>query len=159
MPSIGEITKNGVTVEVEFDTRTENFSAKVGGKDLYSDSWSGLAAEVDKATKIVRQKISVPFTQVGYNRGVPVFKEGTATGLHSANGNVLVTWANGNREQMSRSFGYRPDHYRPLSSGQRDELIRLATAYKEAEVALRAFEEEHKIDLKDEVGKALKNAS
>jgi len=151
MVRLPEMTKNGVTVEVEFSAMRKTFQVVVGDQLLESETWKGLESKVAKATKRVTKKVAVPFTRVSLGE----FRDGTATGLHSANGNVLVTWSNGTREQMTRTFGYRPETFHPLSDADRSQLVRLRKEFEAARDALDAWEDVHRVDLKEAVNEAL----
>lgn len=154
MGFLPEMTKNGVTVEVKFSSISKEFYVTVGDELLKSETWGGLERKVAKATKRVTKEVAVPFTRVSQGK----FRDGTATGLHSANGNVLVTWSDGTQEQDTRNYGYRPETFHPLSPEDRIELTWLRKEFEAAQDALRVWEKAHRVDLKEAVTKAQADA-
>ena len=137
-----------VTVEIFVDDDGA-WKAEFGGKFMSADTREKLAGKIAVQAKKLTANVSVPFTRVtdgsgswGNNRITAV--DGVATGFHSANGNVLVTWASGVKEQFK-------DHGSasvPLDADEKAEYVRLAKAARESRDALRAFDNTHRLDLR-----------
>lgn len=147
---VGTITKNGVDVQVRFATFDGTFRAGVGEQSFSATTWDEIGAKIDKATKRVRKTVSVPFAMAS---GFKV-KYGTATGIHSANGNILVTWNDGTKEQIKSGS----ELYKPLSDMDRAELLMLTDRRDKARDDLSEFKKMFKIDLRREVSEALDKA-
>lgn len=154
---VGTITRNGVEIPVQFNQHSGQFSATVGDQSFAEETWEAIGSRIDKATKRVRKVVSVPFVAVANTYHGLKFKDGTATGLHSSNGNVLVTWENGDKEQYKQHWS-GDGVYQPLSDVERAELVSLTEAAEKARDALNEFTEPRKIKLKDLVSKALTQA-
>lgn len=151
---VGTITKNGVDVAVSFATFDGTFRAGVGEQSFSAKTWDEIGAKIDKATKRVRKAVSVPFTVATATYSGLLIKDGTATGVHSANGNILVTWADGSKEQIKSGA----DLFQPLSEDDRTELKILTDRRNKARDDLSEFKQTFKIDLRREVSEALDKA-
>jgi hypothetical protein len=151
----GSITHKGVTVAIEVDG-DGRWHAKVGNDYFSEETRDKLSAKIATAAKKATVNVSVPFTQLstgqGYGAGDYTIsvRSGTATGIHSSNGNVLVTWESGNKEQL-RNTGTTSI---ALSDDKRKEFVRLANEAKAAKNALNKFLDAHKMDLRGEVSAA-----
>ncbi len=161
------MAKNGITVEVHVNTVYDGrFEATVGDEQLFSPTWSGLEKLVDRATKRVSKLVNVPFTMIDFSRVKfgshelkTIVKHGSATGLHSSNGHVLVRWdKTGDRSQLT---GWRDGDtpFRRLSQKEIEEYDVLYRASADAERRVREWEESHRIKLKDEVIKTLNQST
>ena len=149
----GSVEKNGVTVEIFVDGRG-NWKADHGGQAMHADTRDKLVEKISRATKQTTVKIALPFVQAeDKNRAYATpgvrFKHGTATGLHSANGNVLVQWDNGTKEQLSHS--YNITFFPALDVTLLEEFERLTVAKHAAARAHREFLAKYEINLKDTV--------
>jgi hypothetical protein len=123
------------------------FSAEYLDQDFTGDTREELREKLMRATKKNATQIAVHFE---IRSGEGHVKTGTVTGVHAANGNMLITWGNGSKVQ---------DHIysaqRPLTKAERDEWDRLYRASKDANAALRAFEDRTKLNLREAVERAL----
>jgi hypothetical protein len=103
--------------------------------------------------------VDVPFTTVRFRRvdgrTVVSTKQGSATGLHSGTGNVLVRYEDGTREQLTGWKSLDANLFRPLSREDVEEYAALYRAAREASDALARWGKAHEIDLKAEVTGAL----
>lgn len=163
----GKITgKDGSEVPI-FVSDSGSWSATVGTHDLYESSRADLQAEIEKFTKRNVVKVEVPFTRIsvqpGYLGGGLVRTNGVATGVHSANNNILATFTrrgNPMKEQIKigRSSKNDGEFFEPLTKEQVQEFADLRTAKLAADRAYRAFIEEHGIDLREAVLKAIDEA-
>jgi hypothetical protein len=92
-----------------------------------------LEAVKSKASDIARKrkaKLNVEFTSItdaGYVR------DGVVTGLHSANGNMLVTWDDGTKEQHTSTYG--ATEFPRLTREQADEAAKLKRDLNDAQKA------------------------
>lgn len=155
------MTKNGIDVEVRVNTVSGNFEATVGDERLAAPTWTELGKLIDKATKRVAKTVNIPFTwldpQVKYTTGEIIAMRpanGTATGLHSGNGNVL-TQIKGQLVQLSRYERSQGEFYRPLTQAEVDTYRRLLADAQAASRAVRDWQNERKIDLHELVVKTL----
>jgi hypothetical protein len=146
----GKLTVRGQQIEI-FTNDDGSWLAFYGGaRDrITAETRDGLYKALMRATKQDATKVSVPFVQVGqpWSSSRIIVKRGTATGLHSGNKNVLVTWSDGGKEQLDR-YGSTA-----ILDGDTDtnEWRRLFDVKQAAEIALSAFEAEHKLNLKEVV--------
>lgn len=143
-----QVTENGYWITFFQNSRVSSITLE------------GLEEELRKLTKKAAAKISVPFTVImsrGYS-GPLMPKHGTATGLHSGNGNVLVEWRNGQKGQFDTGYRSSDASYRRLTAEESDEIIRLRKAVSDATSALNEYEHPLRINLKTEVQKALEAA-
>jgi len=155
----GEIKTHGVTVPITVDDHG-TWEATHAGNRLRADSRDQLATMIARATKQTTRRVSVPFVRVTRKgtSGITV-RRGTATGVHSANGNILVTWVirgKEAREQLSRYWGdTQKEFFGDVSDDVLTEYHRLVIAEATARVAQREFSDKHKIQLHDLVTEAL----
>lgn len=159
MPEL-TITRNGVDVPVHVNTTTGDFTAQVGDDHLSAKTWAEIGKLIDKATKKVSKTVDVPFTSVSFNRRVDKWvrtvRHGRVTGMHSGNSNLLVKWDDdGSRSQLERWNSGGNDKFRPLTSDEIDEYARLYVASEKAADALRAWERDHRQDLRKLTQEAL----
>lgn len=91
----------GKQFEVEVTERGD-FMATFDGAQVKSETLVGLIEKLEKATKGATIKVAVPLYRLGKN-GI---ERGVATGIHAANGNVLIKWDAGDSEQASSFQGY-----------------------------------------------------
>jgi hypothetical protein len=140
----GVMTVRGRKFEV-LATDASTWRAYLNGNRIEAADREKLKAKLMSATKIAAQSVSVPFIRRAtsrYAHGRDI-RRGTATGVHSGNGNLLVTWDNGDKEQFTPQYGVtvlRPD-------ADPGEWQRLVDAQRDAEKALATFESEHRLDL------------
>lgn len=164
----GTITGKDEKIYEIFVTDTGAWKATVGTKELYLDSRAALKAEIEKLTKRAVAKVDVPFTKVSraadWQGGAIRFTEGTATGIHSANGNVLATFdrrGSTMKEQItesgvdSRTSG---TFFVRLEDEERETLRQLVVNKRAADKAYRQFLDEYGLELKTAVTQALDNA-
>jgi hypothetical protein len=155
----GQVEKNGQTVDIHV-TEYGNWGAKVAASYLSAETKDKLIEKIATATKQATVKVEVPFTQLGltgggYGRPAKFYaRQGTATGFHAANGNILVTWSDGSRTQITEN----ELRVAPLNRGEADEYIRLAAAARDAANALSEWKQERRFDLRETVEKAIKEA-
>jgi hypothetical protein len=155
----GQVEKNGQTVDI-YVSDWGSWGARVAGKNLSAETRDKLVEKIATATKQAVVKVEVPFTELGwqgggYGRPAQIYaRQGTATGFHSANGNILVTWSDGSKAQLTD----RVLRVAPVSKDEAAEYIRLATAAREVANALSDWESDHRFDLKETVEEAIKEA-
>lgn len=152
-----EMTKNGITVDVRVNTAWGGrFEATVGDDQVNAMTWQELEKLVDKATKKVSKSVDVPFTSVRFNRKhtgeiEAVVRNGSATGLHSSNGHVLVKWTKTGAKEQLTGWNDSGTQFRPLTNAEYGEYNDLFHRAEEAKRLVREWEDEHKIDLKKAV--------
>jgi hypothetical protein len=155
----GQVEKNGQTVDIHV-TEFGNWGAKVASNVLSAETKAKLIDKIATATKQAVVKVAVAFTELGVSGGgygypaKPYARSGTATGFHAANGNILVTWSDGSRTQLTEHLL----RVAPLAQEERVEYVQLAKAEQEARRALHAWEAAHRFDLKEAVKKAIDEA-
>lgn len=160
----GEIVRNGFTVEIFVDD-VGSWIAEVGTEYLREKSRQDLEAKIAKLTKRSVVKVSIPFMRVtftGWDGAKSTFRRGTATGVHSGNGNLLVEWPplRGSgapvREQLNH-LGSSERIFKPLTAGELETYTELSHSLREAQLAHKKFLEIHQLGingLKDAVLKA-----
>jgi len=165
MYDAGTVTKNGVEIYIKVDTFGA-WHAQVGDDKLTAPTKDELVKKIERSTKKVAQEVSVPFVSVdvrqNYQTGEVSFsaKNGTATGVHSGNGNVLGRWTKDGGTFQRSSYDSRQDTtFRPLTQAEYDHYKDLYRASVEARRAVDQWEKAHKIDLKAEVLAALEKGA
>jgi hypothetical protein len=152
----GEITCNGVTVPVF--TENGKWAANHAGTTWRTDTWTQLLQKIGNATRKTAKKVAVPCTQITTAGASGIeFRRGTATGIHGANGNVLVTWhmRHGDiKDQISR-WGSSEVFFGEVTDDVLGEFHALVKAAAEAEEAWHAFQSQHKINLLETVERAI----
>lgn len=163
--SAGTITANGVSVPI-FVTDQGDWTAAHAGRELRYESREKLEAAIKRLTKTTTTPVAVDFVRIEKrgDQGI-VRTRGTATGIHSGNGNVLVVWhtrhGGDQKDQTKPAGGWHSTtaDFGDVSDEVLAEYRDLVIAKAQAEAAERAFVDKHKIDLKDEVLKAIKGAA
>ena len=127
----------GKTVKVlgkEYPVMLDNnagFVVQLGeGNELRDATFSELWL---KAGQYKDARFSLPFTTADN-------KNGTVTGFHASNGNLLIRWDNGRTEQ---TYGFT-DAMPRLSDADAAEFTRLFEAHRAAWRKVRQFVETHK---------------
>lgn len=165
-PAGSHVGKDGTTVSI-FVTDNGQWVAQVGEKVVTDWQRSGLVEQIDKLTKRKVVKVAVPVTRVArrapYQGGGIVRRDGTLTGIHSANDNPLVTWKIAGRdvkEQISDGNLHSSDgvYFERLTKEQGDELARLISAKERADEAYRDFVKEHGMSVRERLLAALDDA-
>jgi len=134
----GEISRAGEKIRLRVDDGG-NWLATTVGRDLKAPTRDKLITEIERALRLVKKAVHVPFTHVeSKNNGYVTLKHGVATGIHSGTGNLLVAWDDGSNGQLNTG-GTFTDVLRRLTKSEESELRDLAkTAYESGE-ALRNF--------------------
>lgn len=143
-------TINGVDCEVHANGSIGMWSINLEGKTL------GSGDTLDKAIEAARLKmrkakvsVSVPFITFAGKRG-------NATGIHAGTGKVLARIDGGRSEQVERySRALRADT--PAETVQR--MVELQDQIDAAKREMGAIEREHKLNLGEEVQKAVDAAA
>jgi hypothetical protein len=125
-----------------------SFRARVGDRGVSAESLEALRTKLLDATRRQKMKIAVPFTMVLHGEA----RDGTATGTHAATGRVLVTWADGVKEQY-QSYG-TADVLRRLTPEEKQEVKRLYEASKVANKALKTYVDERALRMRDAIREA-----
>lgn len=151
---VGSVTKNGVTVEIRVDDHGA-WKAQIGRDYLRHDSRDKLVGAIDRATKKLAKQVRVPFSRVATSQstGEIRVKHGAVTGLHAGNGNLLVIWADGKKEQMSKEYGH--EDLAPLSPEEIKTLAELTRAVAQARNAREQFVGARGVRLRELTEKAL----
>lgn len=156
----GSITKNNTEVPIFVDDQGL-WKAEHGGRSLSADTRDKLESKIATATKRTTRAVTVPVTQVkypgnGYDGGIS-YKRGVATGIHSSNGNVLMTWTVRGTEvkEQLTTHGYGTHFLGNVSEGELSEFNQLCIDLVKAQKAHRAFLRKHEINVKDVVVAAL----
>lgn len=153
---VGSVTRNGVTVEMRVDD-TGTWKADIGRDYLRYDTRDKLVGGIDRVTKKLAKQVRVPFSRVAASQstGEIRVKHGAVTGVHAGNGNLMVTWADGKKEQMAREYGH--EDLAPLSPGEIKTLAELTKAATQARNAREEFVGARSIRLRDLTEKALES--
>lgn len=169
----GAIERNGIVVPIYVD----ELGRWLATVDVTGDDKSGITlrnssrAELDQAiakhTKRAVSKVSVPFTRLirstTYNGGTTLVMHGTATGVHGANGNVLVQWSPkrpGGKPVNAQLTSWRvnwnhAEFFRPLADEEIASYTQLSANLEAATEAHRKFIHRYSVDLKDEIFKKI----
>ena len=119
---------------------------------------AGSYEELQKTVRKIKVKFELPFTQVS-TTGV---RNGTITGIHAVNGNLLVRWSNGETEQVY-SYSSHGEMMPQLSSGELAQVTHLVAERARIVRELDAFTRSRKWASPKEAAKnaqaeAVKNA-
>lgn len=143
MPSFdaGEITTNGVSVPIQVDDYG-NWTARFAGKYVSADTRDRLKGKLSRLTKATKVDVAVPVVLVksgGPNGGAVTIRRGVLTGIHSSNGNVLVTWTIRGQEVKEQITGLGFNDLFVTGDVKDAELSELAEIRKE----LAALQDRH----------------
>lgn len=156
----GEVTKNGITVPLTVDNYGA-WTADLAGTRLVADTRDKLVTKIAALTRVVVGEVEIPFSIVsmGTHSVGPSVRNGTATGFHSGNGNILATMAHprrgATREQLQRNLAYS----KPLDEQESAEFIELAHASADARAALTKFVADRRVDIAKAIRDALDKAA
>lgn len=161
----GTITANGVSVEI-FVNDDGEWEADYAGRTLRFPVREKLEAAIKRVTKTTTTPVEIPFVRIERRgeRGITTTR-GTATGIHSGNGNVLVVWhlgIDGDQKDQTKSaggYGERALDLGDVSDDVLAEFRALVIARAKAVVAEQEFASKHKINLKDAVLNAIAEAA
>ena len=124
------ITHGGKTYEVELNDENGSFRVWTGETHISAPSYADLERKIRK----LKTRFELPFTAVTAD-GV---MDGTVTGFHAINGNMLVKWADGSHEQMP-GYSYDASSMPRLSDEDTAKAKQLVQARNEAVQALDTF--------------------
>lgn len=122
------------TRELRHKDLAATFLAVREGQDpkVYSNLLGGSSATLEELMKRLKQtlrekvaSVSVPFEML---KGREV-KAGVARGIHQKDHDILVTWADGTKDQISN---YREETLRPLTKGEREAVLHAAMLARDA---------------------------
>lgn len=161
---IGTVDIKGTKFPVTVDEYGHFYSMwegqEIGGKPTLDD----LKILLHKAVREAAASIAVPFSvakQVGpAGQRKWVIRQGNGIAIHAGNGNLIVEWPGGEREQASGRFGSALDAsiLQRLSRDDEERWLTLLVKFTHAQEALNRFEQERKINLKDKVRDELDRA-
>lgn len=149
----GTIEANGVTIPIKVNAQG-NWLAKYDGRELTYPTREKLENSLKRLTKRAAVVVAVPVVQINRTYDGARGTRATATGIHGANGNVLVTLHKGGRvgdvkEQVSTRFSSEAGLWfgGDVTDEQIAEFSRLIKVAYEAKTAVDALERRLKIDL------------
>ncbi len=149
----GSIEANGVTVPITVDNQG-NWKAKYDGRTLSYPIREKLENALKRLTKRAAVVVSVPVVSIERSYSGASRTRATATGIHGANGNVLVTLHHGGhrgdvKEQISTKYSSQIGLWfgGDVTDEQIAEFSRLIKAHKEAKEAMDNMEARLRIDL------------
>jgi hypothetical protein len=119
-----DLVTGDVTWQVMFETSLHRFTGRASGfSEAHGASWDDLAETAKVMASRAKTKVSVPYAYIGWDGGREqlrpgppygdrraVIRTGTATGIHAANGNLLIVPAGGRPAQLDR---YAHEHFMP----------------------------------------------
>jgi hypothetical protein len=122
-----------------------------GGDKVSAMTREGLVKEIDRHTRKAIAKVEVPFVQLRTNRAP---RRGSATGLHSRSGNVLVRWDSGETEQL-RTYSNYGTLTHDLTDEQIAEYDTMRRDFADLSQRMNTFRKAHEISLPLTVRQAL----
>lgn len=138
----------GATIEI-FVTPEGSFSASLGEQgSVAAPSLEELRTKVAKALTAKRAKVNVPVVLLRYGKTV----RGALTGIHASTKNLLFKSEEGTTEQL----GTYSDSIYPIECEA--ELTKLAEASMDAQKAVTAFENAHRINPRQLIDAAIQEA-
>lgn len=150
---VGTLTVRGTDIEI-FTNDAGEWLAYPGNAKVTAGTRDGLKAALGRQLRSAAVKVAVPFLVLESpptpSATVRV-RRGTATGIHSGNRGIMVTWEDGTKAQLG---GFGSDK---TLDGETDaaEWLRLVEARNAASRAVYDFEQARKIDLRAAVRAAL----
>lgn len=151
----GQVEANGVTVPIYVDDRG-NWCAEYDGRTLGYPTREKLENSIKRLTKRAAVVVAVPVVRINENYNGVTRTRATVTGIHGANGNVLVTLHKGNRlgdikEQVSTRYsGGAPEGLwfgGDVTDEQITEYSRLVKAEADAKEARRQMRDRLSINI------------
>jgi hypothetical protein len=146
----GQLTVKGAPFDI-WVTDDGEWVAKPNSIRVTAATRAGLADEIARVFR--PGKVAVRFIMLEGTGNAMRAVRGTATGIHSGNGALLVTWEGGRRGQLST---LTPGSTMLDPGTDPEEWARLFRASVEAGQALYRFVQAHKIDVRQEVRAALR---
>lgn len=114
----------GTTWHVTFNDRTARFTAEAQGyRAVSAKNWEDLVNAAKVQVSQSRVKVSVPYARLIRDYKGRRIIAGTATGIHSANRNILIT-ENGKPGQMDR-FGGASGALKPVKPEDAERYLAL----------------------------------
>jgi hypothetical protein len=149
----GSIEANGVTIPIQVDD-LGNWLAEYDGRTLTFPAREKLEASLKRLTKRAAVVLALPVVSIEKGYRSVTRTRATVTGVHGANGNVLVTLHKGGRtgdvrEQVSARYRSQAGLWfgGDVTDEQIAEFSRLVKAHAEAKDAMDDMEKRLKIDL------------
>lgn len=149
----GTITKQGNEHPVYVNDFGQ-WKAYLNDEPVQADSKDALEKKMTTVLRKQKIRVSIPFIA---REGEKV-RRGVVTGEHAGNSTVLVTWADGSKENMSPTGGWNQRLLAPMEDAEAREWVRLYNASIEASKALTDFEHERPIDLRKLIEAEIKAA-
>jgi hypothetical protein len=138
MQQLTEIEVDGRTFSVNI-RNTGVFSAEFDSGEIKAESLKELIAALRKAVKKANAHLCIRFSQLD---GVTI-RRGTITGVHGRTNNYLVTWDNGQKEQVG-SYS----EFLKLTEEEERNYAELMIQKRSLETKIRAIQQTKKIDVK-----------
>lgn len=151
----GQVEANGVTVPIQVSD-TGHWFARYDGRTLTYPTREKLENSIKRLTKRAAVTVAVSVVRINESYDSVTRTRATVTGIHGANGNVLVTLHKGNRlgdvkEQVrSRYSGGSPEGLwfgGDVTDEQITEYSRLVKAEYEARKARSRMRDQLKVDI------------
>lgn len=149
----GVISANGVDIPIQVTDEGE-WIAEYDGRTLHYPLREKLDGALRRLTKRAAVQVAVPVVQINKQHNRALRTRATVTGVHGANGNILVTLHKGGRigdvkEQISSRFSTQVGLWfgGDVTDEQIAEYSALVSAEYEAAQARRAMENLLKVDL------------
>lgn len=142
----------GEEIDVFYDGR--QFLAEYGSSYYRDSSEDRVVDKLKTVTRRARIVVDVPVSRVTSRGGAESIQHGVLTGKHGGNGNVLVEWDDGRKDQLDR-YGSRNPLYRRLTNEEGAVLLELIANERFAHNALKAFIGATEIDPNKKVDQAI----
>jgi len=98
-------------------------------------TYDELQKRLKEAVRKKRARVQIPFVEL--DRRTLELRSGIARGIHMKDREILVTWSDGEKAQLSR---HSHDFLRPLTPEEAEEIVRLAQNVRVARAALAEAE-------------------
>ena len=132
------------------------FSALVDGHELTAETLNALRDKLIAATRKASAKLDIHFCKLmSDGKVVP----GVVTGVHGANGNLLIRWSDTKRTVQESSWASRDEpRVSPLNADEVARWRQLCLNRQAAEKAIASFLGPRKLDLRKLVERAMKDS-
>jgi hypothetical protein len=152
----GKLNIRGSVFEIFVDD-SGNWAAYDDGYRVSAITRDGLKEILLRRTKQAAATVGVRFTCLSRSRlGTDLVRHGTATGIHTGNGNLLVTWSDGKKEQFTDRYGVTV--VRELTVAELAQWEALRAEAKRAAQKLEAFVAGARLDLEKATKQAIEIA-
>lgn len=117
------------------------YASAPGFADVHGETWDAMENNAKVQASKAKIRVAVPYVIMRWVKGKPAFTRRVATGLHSANGNVLYT----DGGSPGQETGYE-SKYRPFSPEDEAAYLDLVQRSHDIGSQIREFDKKYAFD-------------